>query len=188
MNTLNIRFNTVTVVISLAVFAFAGCSKSSQPQESSRQNVQQQVDDGVHEVLITANDKMKYNIDSFTVETGETVRIVLKHVGQMPKSAMGHNVVILTADTDPKTFVDKATNYAENGYIPSNANSDIIAHTRLLAGGEEDTITFVAPSSPGKRTFLCSFPAHFQAGMKGNMIVQASSQTQQPPNSDASNS
>lgn len=124
------------------------------------------------EVVIEANDQMQFNIDNFVVEPGETVRLTLKNVGTMPKFSMGHNVVILVKGADPAAFAEAAMNAAATDYVPSGREADIIAHTKLLGGGEEDTITFTAPEETGEYPFLCSFPGHFQIGMQGTMTVQ----------------
>ncbi|MFP4167145.1 MAG: plastocyanin/azurin family copper-binding protein [Opitutales bacterium] len=124
------------------------------------------------EVVITANDQMKYNIESFEVEAGSTVRLVLENVGSMPKASMGHNVVVLESDADPLEFANAASTEAANDYIPQDKTSEIIAHTKMLGGGEEDEIVFNVPSSTGDYPFLCSFPGHIQAGMEGTMEVR----------------
>ena len=122
-------------------------------------------------IVIEANDQMKFNIESFTVGRGHTVQLTLKNVGTMPKFSMGHNVVILEKGADGKEFAEAAMNSAANDYIPASKTDEIVAHTKLLGGGEEDTIVFVAPSSKGEYPFLCSFPGHFQVSMKGVMNV-----------------
>jgi azurin len=44
-----------------------------------------------------------------------------------------------------------------------------LVYTRMLGGGESDTITFDAPE-PGTYIFICSFPGHYQL-MMGEFIV-----------------
>ena len=44
-----------------------------------------------------------------------------------------------------------------------------LAYTKMLGGGESDTITFDAPE-PGTYIFICSFPGHYQL-MMGEFIV-----------------
>ena len=53
-------------------------------------------------------------------------------------------------------------------YIPEG--DEIIAYTKLLGGGDSDTITFEAPKK-GIYTFICTFPGHWQL-MKGKFIVK----------------
>lgn len=124
------------------------------------------------EIVIEANDQMQFSIENFVVAPGQTVRLTLDNVGTMPKFSMGHNVVILVKDADAAAFVDAATTAAANEYIPEGSEDQIVAHTALLGGGEEDTITFTAPEAAGDYPFVCSFPGHFQIGMAGTMTVQ----------------
>ena len=49
--------------------------------------------------------------------------------------------------------------------------------TKLLGPKQTDTITFNAPSEPGEYPYICSFPAHLMAGMKGVLVVQAPTAT-----------
>jgi uncharacterized cupredoxin-like copper-binding protein len=44
--------------------------------------------------------------------------------------------------------------------------------TTLVGPGETAEVTFKVPSAPGSYTFLCSFPGHFVAGMKGMLVVK----------------
>ena len=46
----------------------------------------------------------------------------------------------------------------------------ILAHTKLLGPGEEDSVIFTAPS-PGKYEYLCTFPGHFGI-MRGVLTVK----------------
>ena len=46
----------------------------------------------------------------------------------------------------------------------------IVAHTRLIEGGQSNTITFTAP--PGTYTYLCTFPGHYAAGEKGTLVIK----------------
>ena len=48
-------------------------------------------------ITITGNDKMQFDIKEFTVKPGEKVELTFKNVGELPKLAMGHNLVILRA-------------------------------------------------------------------------------------------
>ncbi|NBB78848.1 MAG: multicopper oxidase domain-containing protein [Verrucomicrobia bacterium] len=128
--------------------------------------------DGVTVVEMTGNDRMKYNVDSFTVSAGSPVKVIFTNVGKMPKAAMGHNVVFLTADADANAFAAAATSAKDNDYIPEQLNDQILIATELLGPGEKDTIEFTAPDTPGEYAFICSFPAHLYAGMRGVMIVE----------------
>ncbi|MDP4625010.1 MAG: plastocyanin/azurin family copper-binding protein [Akkermansiaceae bacterium] len=124
-------------------------------------------------VEITGNDQMQFNIKAFEVTEGDKVKISFKHIGQLPVVAMGHNVVIVKPGTELPMFSMKCGTAKDNSYIPEDAESKalIVAHTKLLGGGESDTITFTAPAA-GEYPYLCSFPGHF-AIMQGVMTVKA---------------
>lgn len=124
-------------------------------------------------VEITANDQMQFSTKAFEVKAGDKVTLTLKHVGQMQKIAMGHNVVILQKGTEVPAFAMKSTTAKDSDYIPQDAETKgkVIAHTKLLGGGESDTITFDAPKEAGTYPFLCTFPGHF-ALMQGTMTVK----------------
>ncbi|WP_224488464.1 azurin [Robertkochia flava] len=122
-----------------------------------------------NEVLITGDDMMKYSTREIRVKAGEPVTLTLKHIGKLDIKVMGHNWVLLKQGTDLVGFASKASAAADNNYIPAETE-DVIAHTKMLGGGESDTITFDAPA-PGTYQFLCSFPGHF-AQMQGTFIVE----------------
>jgi azurin len=133
--------------------------------ESSFDNTFSNVD--TIEIVIESNDQMKFDLNEIKVKKGDTIKLTLKHVGQLPKAAMGHNWVLLNADTDMASFAQAAIQARDNDYIPADG---FIIHTDLLGGGEETTIEFEAPEI-GEYTFICSFPGHF-ALMNGKFIVE----------------
>lgn len=128
---------------------------------------------GEKTIEITGNDQMQYNIKAFEVTEGDEVTISFKHIGQLPAAAMGHNVVILKPDTVLPAFAAKCAPARDNGFIPKEEEEakKIVAHTKMLGGGESDEITFTAPAA-GEYPYLCSFPGHF-AIMQGVMTVKA---------------
>ncbi len=124
----------------------------------------------VVELSIESNDEMKYNTNRFDVKEGQTVKLTLKNVGQLPKESMGHNWVLLASGTNVEEFAVAAIAARENGHIPSDWSESIIAHTNLLGPSEEHTIEFEAPAK-GIYDFICSFPGH-SGMMKGKFVVQ----------------
>ena len=123
----------------------------------------------VAEIVIEANDQMKYNLDRIDVKEGQTVRLTLKNVGVLPKEAMGHNWVLVKPGTDKEAFATAAIASKETDYIPAGFVENIIVHTSLTGGGEEVSIEFPAPAK-GFYSFFCSFPGHY-ASMKGTFYV-----------------
>lgn len=121
-------------------------------------------------VTIEGNDQMKFNKSEIRVKAGQTVKLTLKHVGQMDIAVMGHNWVLLTQGTDINEFGMAAVEADDNDHIPADMEDNVIAHTKMLGGGESTTIEFEAPAA-GTYDFICSFPGHV-ALMHGKFIVE----------------
>lgn len=123
-------------------------------------------------INISANDQMKYDVTEITAKVGEKVTISLINDGSLPKAAMAHNIVVLKPGTDVTAFVTAASKRAADGYLPSGDQAaSMLAHTKLLGPGEDDTISFT-PTAPGVYEYVCTFPAHAMAGMRGKITVQ----------------
>lgn len=131
-------------------------------------------------IEITGNDQMQYSTKAFEVTAGEKVSLTFKHIGKLPKVGMGHNVVILLPvdaakpDTAVMAFAMKAMSATKTDHIPEDEamKKRIVAHTKLIGGGESDTITFTAPAEPGAYPYICTYPGHFTL-MQGVMTVKA---------------
>ncbi len=120
------------------------------------------------EIELQGNDQMQFDKNEIRVKAGQKVTLTLKHTGKMAKAAMGHNFVLLKQGTDMAAFAQQAIAAVDNEYIPEGDAA--IVHTKLLGGGESDTITFDAPAA-GTYDYICSFPGHY-ALMKGKFIVE----------------
>ena len=122
---------------------------------------------------LTGNDQMQYDKNALEVVTGQKVTIDFKHIGKLPKAAMGHNVVILKPGTEIPAFAAKCAPAAATDYIPQDEESKkvIVAHTKMVGGGEQTSVSFTAPE-PGVYPYLCTFPGHF-AIMQGKLTVKA---------------
>lgn len=127
-------------------------------------------DANVAEETINADDQMKYDRTEITVKSGQKVKLTLNHVGKLPKEGMGHNWILLKQGVDLAAFAAEAMKAKDSEYIPASKEGDIIAHTKLIGGGESTSIEFDAPA-PGTYEFLCSFPGH-SGMMKGHFVVE----------------
>ena len=155
-----------TAFLTLSVVAFSKDSSSSGENKDEEGKIDQTV-------AITADDKMMYGTTAFEVKAGTKVKVTLKNIGMIPKIAMGHNFVLLTKGETafgfgPPVVANGGTH--ENGFIPPKDKGKIIAHTKMLGPGEEDSVVFTAPE-PGEYEYLCTFPGHF-ALMRGKMTVK----------------
>jgi azurin len=127
---------------------------------------------GGRTVDLTAGDTMKYDVTSIQAKPGERLHVVLKSTGTAPKIAMAHNFVLLKEGTSPVEFNNAAMNARDTDFIPPAMKDKVIANTGLAGPGETVDVTFTAPTKPGTYTYLCSFPGHYQVGMKGELIVK----------------
>jgi azurin len=123
-------------------------------------------------IEITGNDTMKFSMTEIRAKPGEALSVTLVNIGTMPKLSMGHNWVLLKSQSVVDAFIAEAPMAPTTDYIPQNRKGDILAQTKLLGPKEKDTVTFTAPTQPGRYPYVCSFPGHYQVGMKGELIVE----------------
>lgn len=121
-------------------------------------------------VQLKANENMRYDKEMFRVRAGNKIILIFKNTGAKSKTSMTHNVVILKNGTDLADFADIARNAKNEQYVPSSLDSLIIAHTRLVSGGDSDQVAFTIPK-PGVYDFICSFPGHWGT-MQGKIVAQ----------------
>ena len=118
-------------------------------------------------IIINSNDLMKFDQNEFRVFEGQKITLTLNHTGKMSKEIMGHNFVLLKKETNLNDFAQRAMLARENEYIPDG--NETIAYTKMIGGGESDTIIFTAPEK-GSYTYICTFPGHYGL-MRGILIV-----------------
>jgi len=118
-------------------------------------------------IILNSSDLMKFDQNELRVFEGQEITLTLNHTGKMSKEIMGHNFVLLKKKTDLDDFAQRAMLARENEYIP--VGDETIAYTKMIGGGESDTITFTAPEK-GSYTYICTFPGHYGL-MKGVLIV-----------------
>lgn len=109
---------------------------------------------------------LKFDTTEITAKVGEKVLIKLENPDIMP-----HNLVIVkpgTSQTVATAAMGLGAEGMAKGYIPET--EDIIAATKLLKTGEEDTIELTF-DQPGTYPYICTFPGHYVI-MKGTITVQ----------------
>ena len=141
---------------------------AAEPKAAPTETSETSSDKEVVTIELTGNDQMQYDQLFLQVDAGTRVKLTLTHSGKMAKAVMGHNFVLLKEGTSMAGFVKEALQAVDNDYIPPNSDA-IIANTKMLGGGESDTIEFDAPA-PGSYDYICTFPGHF-AVMKGKLVV-----------------
>lgn len=121
------------------------------------------------DVVVNSDDAMKFDVSEIKVKAGEEIKLTLNHTGKLAKDVMGHNFVVLATGTDVQAFANAAIQAKANDYIPEG-DDRVLAHTKVIGGGESDTITFTLKEK-GTYEFICSFPGH-SFMMKGVIIVE----------------
>jgi azurin len=122
---------------------------------------------------LKANDAMKFDQRTVTVSsTCKTITINLAHTGKLPAQAMGHNVVIASADSYQAVAQDgmaagPAANYVKAG------DPRVVAATKFIGGGEKTSTSFAGSKlkAGGAYKFFCTAPGHL-AMMTGQVIVK----------------
>lgn len=155
------------LILPLLFFSCQNTNEKKQRKMKSSTNDQTIVEKEI-EIVLNSDDLMRFDKNMLLVQSGQKITLTLNHTGKMDKSIMGHNFVLLKKDVDVIAFAEKAVLAKNNEYIPEG--DEVIVYTKLLGGGESDTITFDAPEK-GYYTFLCTFPGHWGL-MKGKLVVK----------------
>lgn len=181
LKNMNNKLKSIIAALPLVVLASCGNQETESHADhnttvntsttnSSKKVLEADLVDGKQLVTLMAGDDMKYNAKEIKVKANTPLVLTLKHTGKMPLKSMGHNVVILTQEAIVADFINAANAATQTDYIPQEKKSEIIAHTKMLGGGESDEITFTF-TQPGTYPYLCSFPGHSMI-MKGKFIVE----------------
>lgn len=157
-NKFSIQLTLIALHCSALLFSLASCSRAPEIPPKT--------------IEITADDKMKFSISAFDVSPGQKVTVTLKNTGTSPKASMGHDFLVLKKNVNMMAFLEAGAMDAAHEYVAPAMEKDVLARTKLLGPGENDTVTFTAPFVPGDYDFVCSFPGHATQGMKGIMTVK----------------
>lgn len=124
------------------------------------------------DVEIEGNDAMQFNKQSIAVPAScKQFTVKLKHVGKLPKTAMGHNWVLTKAADAQGVAADGMAAGVDKAYVKAG-DTRVIAHTKVIGGGEADAVGFdVARLKAGEAyAWFCSFPGHSSL-MKGTLTL-----------------
>lgn len=90
------------------------------------------------------------------VSAKQGTRVILRYVngGDLP-----HNLVIVRDDDDLDAVVAAAYGAQATGFIPTDLQALLVAHTPLVSPGQTAAIEFVVPP-PGEYTYICLVPGH----------------------------
>lgn len=153
-----LQMNRPTSILCLALLALFAAGAASRADDEKK-------------VLIHATDQMKCNVVSIDATAGQKITVTLTNIGTLPKVAMAHNFVLLKAGTNVSAFAMAAMAHQDAGYMPPELAGEVIVASKLVGPGESDTVTFTAPAV-GAYDYICTFPGHALAGMRGTLNVK----------------
>ena len=151
----------VLVLMSTSVFAHSPSSNSDGHHKMS----EQQYDWGkmgtansvARDIVISMTDDMRFSPDRITLKTDETVRFFVKNNGKIL-----HEFVLGT-----NSELEKHAKLMEK--FPNMVHDEpYMAH---VDPGKQSEIVWLF-NRKGEFDFACLLPGHFQAGMKGKIVVQ----------------
>ena len=154
---MNLKVRSWLAVVALAsALALTACGGSAGPDAS-----------GANLNVSTAGEALQFAPAALSATAGQQVKVTFKN----GSAAQKHNWVLVKGSEADAQKVDDAGATAGDaaGYIPTDPN--IVASVKLLNGGESGTASFAAPAA-GSYVFLCTFPGHYVAGMKGTLTVK----------------
>lgn len=97
--------------------------------------------------------------------------INLSHSGKLPKTAMGHNVVIAKTADIAGIVKDGVRAGVKKDYLKPG-DTRVLAHSKLIGPNEKTSVTVpVAKVKAGGYDFFCSFPGH-EKKMHGKLVVK----------------
>ncbi len=117
--------------------------------------------------------KLRYDVELFHVKPGSEVKLVLNNTDEMQHNliicAPGANVTMKVAQKAWALGADAL----DQQYVPDMP--EVLFFTKIVNPGQQDSITFKAPETPGDYPYVCTLPGHAFT-MKGIMRV-----TDNPP-------
>jgi len=115
----------------------------------------------------TIVEKMKYDINEFTVKPGKKVKLIFANPDFMP-----HNLVV-TKPNKADTVAQQALTLGAQGFamafVPKS--EDVLWASKLVDHGKEEEMNFTAPTAKGDYPYVCTFPGHHIL-MRGVMKVR----------------
>jgi azurin len=124
---------------------------------------------GARFVTIEAGKNLSYTVRSFTVRTGEPIKLTFLNPDVVP-----HNWALIKPGTLPRVGdlvnqIIAEPDAATRHYIPRT--DDVLFYTDIVGPQDQFAISFRAPATPGRYPYLCTFPGHWMV-MNGEMIVR----------------
>jgi azurin len=124
---------------------------------------------GVRTFSIKAvREQMRYDTTRIVVEAGKPFEIIFENVDMMP-----HNLVIVRPGAREEIgkqaeAMSPRPDREGRTYVPRNRK--LLAATRMLEPGDQETLQLNAPDEPGEYEYVCTYPEHWSV-MFGQLLV-----------------
>lgn len=142
-------------LLTIAVFALAACGTNATPGGGG----------GANQTIGSQGEALAFDKTALTAPAG-SVQFTFNNTS----TAQQHNFVIVRGGEEVAAQVYEAGVAAgPPDYLPAD-RANIVGATKMLAGRGSETIT--VELTPGTYTFICTYPGHYAAGMKGTLTVQ----------------
>ncbi len=115
--------------------------------------------------IASKGEELLYDKDKLEAPAGSKITLKFKN----NSSALMHNWVLVKPGTGDAVAADGLAAGEAKGYLKEN-DDRVIAHTKMVKGGETDSVTFDAPAA-GVYPYVCSFPGH-SVLMKGTLTIK----------------
>ncbi|GAA4327875.1 hypothetical protein GCM10023149_31590 [Mucilaginibacter gynuensis] len=118
-------------------------------------------------IVIGTKPGLKYDKDELTVKAGSKIKLTFTNNDDMP-----HNFVVVEpgqAVAVGELAMKLGLASTKLSHIPNTPK--LLINTTLVGPGSSQTIYFVAPTKPGKYTYVCTVPGHFYV-MQGILNVE----------------
>jgi azurin len=109
---------------------------------------------------------LKFDIANIQVKAGAKIHVIFNN-----NDDMLHNFVVVKPGTVGKVgeaAFKMGLDGESRAYVPDLP--EVIAHTALMQPEAQESIYFVAPTTPGNYTFVCTYPGHYTV-MQGVLKV-----------------
>jgi glucose/arabinose dehydrogenase/azurin/lysophospholipase L1-like esterase len=119
-------------------------------------------------ILNTVREQMRYDQARMVVEAGKPFEIIFKNLDAMP-----HNLVVIMPGTRDKVgqaalIMPPKPDADGKAYVPKD--KAVLAATKLVDPGQQETLLMTAPAEPGDYEYVCTFPGHYVI-MWGKLVV-----------------
>lgn len=117
----------------------------------------------------TEPEDLTWGTSTLRAPAGTTITLTLNNLTDADDE-IGHNWVLVKPGQEESVLANGISAGDDRDWLDVD-DPGIIAATKLIEGEDSDSVTFDAPE-PGDYVFVCTFPEHYQNGMKGVLTIE----------------